>query len=280
MSPTSPKSPSPSSPSNSRSRLSAHALAVNGLLRIRPPSFPLKPTALPPCRLMRSVISMLIFPARTISTISIVASSVMRTPWRNFASMPSRSNILSICGPPPWMMTGLIPTYFSKTTFCANRSLRDESVIAWPPYLTTTVFPRNVRMYGRASIRTLAFLISLFMRNSRRSTGLLENIPAQVLILDDVFQSVPDIGSRDADPFVGPAGSLERNVLKQPLHDGEETTRADVLGPFIHLDRHFGDLLETVFGELDGEAFRGQQGLILPHQRSFRFRENADKIVF
>ena len=78
----------------------------------------------------------------------------------------------------------------------------------------------------------------------------------------------------------GHAGPSNRNFLKQPLHDGEEAARADILGPFVHLHRHLGDFLQAVFGEFDGEAFGGQQGLILPDQRAFRFRQDTDQIVF
>ena len=31
--------------------------------------------------------------------------------------------MLSICGPPPWTITGFMPTYFSSTTSCAKRLL-------------------------------------------------------------------------------------------------------------------------------------------------------------
>ena len=56
-----------------------------------------------------------------------------------------------ISGPPPWTITGFIPTYLSSTTSRANSSLSAGSVIAAPPYLITTVLPWNSRMYGSAS---------------------------------------------------------------------------------------------------------------------------------
>ncbi len=44
-----------------------------------------------------------------------------------------------ICGPPPWTMTGFMPTSFSITTSRANPALSAGSVIALPPYLTMMV---------------------------------------------------------------------------------------------------------------------------------------------
>src|SRR3954468_21356022 len=58
-----------------------------------------------------------------------------------------------MAGPPPWTITGFMPTYLSSTMSRANSSRRTGSVIAAPPYLMTTVRPWNSRMYGRASRR-------------------------------------------------------------------------------------------------------------------------------
>jgi hypothetical protein len=99
----------------------------------------------------------LIRPTRTISTISIVSSSVTRMPPTNFGSFPSRFIIIPICGPPPWTMTGFMPTNFKRTTSRANDSLSNGDSIAAPPYLITMVFPEKARIYGSASIRISAF---------------------------------------------------------------------------------------------------------------------------
>src|SRR4051812_754537 len=56
-------------------------------------------------------------------------------------------------GPPPWTTTGFRPTYLSRTTSRANSSRRAGSSMAAPPYLITTVWPWNSRMYGSASRR-------------------------------------------------------------------------------------------------------------------------------
>src|SRR4051812_35427497 len=54
-------------------------------------------------------------------------------------------------GPPPCTTIGFIPTYLSRTTSRAKPSRSSASSIAAPPYLMTTVWPWNSRMYGSAS---------------------------------------------------------------------------------------------------------------------------------
>src|SRR5687768_11460240 len=76
---------------------------------------PDRPIALPPCRLMRPTISLLILPTSTISTISTVSSSVTRMPPTNRGSLRSRFMSAPICGPPPCTMTGLMPTHAARS---------------------------------------------------------------------------------------------------------------------------------------------------------------------
>ena len=66
---------------------------------------------------------------------------VTRSPARKVVSMPSRSSWALIWGPPPCTTTGSSPAYRRNTTSCANASRSASSVIAWPPYLITTVCP-------------------------------------------------------------------------------------------------------------------------------------------
>ena len=63
------------------------------------PSLPQRPTARPPSALIEPTICLLIDPASTISTISIVGLSVTRKPPEKCDSMPSFFSIMPICGP-------------------------------------------------------------------------------------------------------------------------------------------------------------------------------------
>ena len=63
----------------------------------------------------------------------------------------------SICGPPPWTITGCMPTYLSSATSCANASFSSSFSMACPPYLMTSTLPAKRRMYGSASSSSSAF---------------------------------------------------------------------------------------------------------------------------
>ena len=88
---------------------------------------------------MKPTICLLIEPASTISTISMVAASVMRRPAANSDLMPSRLSISPICGPPPCTTTGLIAVCSISTMSRANLRAISSSPMAWPPYFTTTI---------------------------------------------------------------------------------------------------------------------------------------------
>ena len=115
--------------------------SISFLARMKPPSLPVKPTALPPCWLIRLTISLLTGPPSTISTMSMVSRSVTRMPWTNTPSLPTRFSRSLICGPPPCTITGFMPTSLSSTTSLANPCFRCSSVMALPPYLMTMVLP-------------------------------------------------------------------------------------------------------------------------------------------
>src|SRR5581483_5821395 len=206
-------------------------------------SFPERPTARPPWWLIRPTISLLMRPTRTISTISIVSSSVTRMPPTNRGSFPSRFMSAPIWGPPPCTMTGCIPTYLRRMTSRAKLSASCGDSIAWPPYLITKVLPQNARMYGSASIRVPAFSTSRSMppvtvpsatsvwcrpaaARRRRATAS-QDIPADVVVAEDVRQPGVDVGGVEADGLAGQRGSVERDLLEQPLEDRVEPAGAD-----------------------------------------------------
>ncbi|MDT4876915.1 hypothetical protein FQZ97_1123920 [compost metagenome] len=71
------------------------------LARIRPPSLPVRPTALPPTSLIIMTMSCWTWPPSTHSTTSMVSASVTRMPWMKVPCLPMRRSASSICGPPP-----------------------------------------------------------------------------------------------------------------------------------------------------------------------------------
>ena len=90
--------------------------------------------------------SELILPSRTIFATSTVSGSETRRPSWKRTSMPSFSMYSVISGPPPWTITGFMPTYLSRTTSVAKASRSSSSRMAAPPYLITIVRPWNSRM--------------------------------------------------------------------------------------------------------------------------------------
>src|SRR5256712_3030601 len=247
--------------------------------RSSPASFPESPTALPPWWLIRPTIALLILPTRTISTISTVSSSVTRMPPTKRGSMPRRFMRAPICGPPPWTMTGLIPTKRSRITSSATGSWGPARSIAAPPYLMTTVLPRNSRMYGSASRSTSALRGSVIPSPRLLRASPSQNVPRQVLVAGDVAEASPHVAGVDGQLLAGHLRGVERDLLQQPLHDRVEPPRPDVLRARVHLHRNVRDRLHRVRRELESHLLRPQQLRVLLEQRVLRFRQDADEIL-
>jgi hypothetical protein len=101
---------------------------------------PERPIARPPAALIAPTSCLLIVPARTISTTSIVSLSVTRSPFDKTAldAKPCKHAVdlrAAAMHHDRWM-----PTCFSSAMSRAN-GLAAAAPIAWPPYLTTIVSP-------------------------------------------------------------------------------------------------------------------------------------------
>src|SRR2546428_4858731 len=166
---------------------------------------------------MRPTISLLILPTRTISTISTVSSSVTRMPPTKRGSLPRRFIRAPICGPPPWTITGLIPTSRRRITSRANGSFRSARSIAAPPYLMTIVLPRNSRMYGRASSRISARRGSV-KGASRGRARPSQDVPRQVLVAGDVGEPLVHVAGVDDQLLPRHVRGVERDLLQELLH--------------------------------------------------------------
>jgi hypothetical protein len=113
---------------------------------------------------------------------------------------------------------------------------------------------------------------------SRR--GMLENIPAQVLVLDDVRKLFSYIHRIDADRLLFQVRASEGNLFQHFLHDGMKTPGADIFRILIDDGRKVRDLLNRVVGERQLDSLRIHQRDILLNQGVFRLFENSDKIRF
>ena len=132
---------SATSPTRPRSTSSPSTTVLVWLAVNRPASSPESPTASGPCSLISPTSSRWTWPTSTIRTTSIASGVVTRSPPRNSDSMPSRSSIVEICGPPPCTTTGRKPANRRKAMSSAKARLRVSSVMALPPYFTTTILP-------------------------------------------------------------------------------------------------------------------------------------------
>ena len=115
--------------------------AFSARARISPPSMPARPIARPPMLWISATRLLFTLPASTIWTISAVSASVTRRPSTNSLVLPTRLSIRLISGPPPWTSTGFTPTSDSSTISRMTACLRCSSVMALPPYFTTTILP-------------------------------------------------------------------------------------------------------------------------------------------
>ena len=102
---------------------------------------PERPTARPPASVIELAICLLMLPHSTISAASIVALSVTRSPATNSLLISSFFSIALIWGPPPWTTTSRTPSDCISAQSAANDFDSSGSVMACPPYFTTTTSP-------------------------------------------------------------------------------------------------------------------------------------------
>ena len=106
---------------------------------------PLMPTAFTPSS-STMVTRFLLTRPRTISAISMVSSSVTRSPLTKAGSFPTFSTQRLMAFPPPCTMMGLKPTSFKRVTSLITFFCSSSLLMALPPYLTTIIFLLNFWM--------------------------------------------------------------------------------------------------------------------------------------
>src|SRR6185312_4815410 len=91
------------------------------------------------------------------------------------------------------------------------------------------------------------------VRSITRTPGLesLENIAGEILILNDAREHPAHVLAIDLHFLARHVGSLEGDLVEQPLHERREPPGADVLGRGVDLDGEAGDLADRIGGELE-----------------------------
>src|SRR5437867_3355698 len=175
-------------------------------------------------------------------------------------------------------MTGRMPTSLNRSTSLANCSLRSACSMAAPPYLMTRVLPWKARMYGSASSSTSARCTIAFVSVSTRPPRL-ENVPREVLVLENGSEVGADIVGVDGHPLVAHVRRAEGHFFEQLLHHRVEPPRPDVLSPLVDRGSDIRHRFYRVLSELQRDTLRLQELDVLTDEGVPRLGQDADKIL-
>src|SRR5438105_762764 len=110
--------------------------------------------------------------------------------------------------------------------------------------------------------------------------AILEDVPAQILILHDPEQPLPDSGSVEHDVLDGIIGQLEEHFLEQRREHRVQPPGSDVLHALVYLGGDTGDLFDAIGGELERRAVGRTESRVLFGQRVLGLRHDADEVRF
>src|SRR5450631_1142306 len=113
----------------------------------------------------------------------------------------------------------------------------------------------------------------------KRSIPRLQDVSRQILIARQIAQAALDVIPIDDGAGAAAIRGIEGQAFQQPLHDGVQAARSDVLGILVHFEGHLGQTPHTGLFESQIDAFRGQQRAVLAAQRGIRFGQNAYEIL-
>src|SRR5467141_3924278 len=118
------------------------------------------------------------------------------------------------------------------------------------------------------------FLFSIFQFQE------LQDVAAQILVLDDVRELFGDVGGVNLHVFLLEVGRFERDFVENFFEDGVQAAGADVFGLFVHAGGEAGDRGNGIFGNVEFDAFGLQERYVLLDERILRLGQNANKIFF
>ena len=101
----------------------------------------------------------------------------------------------------------------------------------------------------------------------------------EVAVDHDVGQAFIDVGHIDDDVLVRELRRAEADVLEDFLEQRVQAAGADVFRFQVDAVCVFGNGVDAVIGEFQGDAIRFQEGLILFDQGLVRFSQDAAEIV-
>src|SRR5690606_20749208 len=106
----------------------------------------------------------------------------------------------------------------------------------------------------------------------------LQDIPPQVLVLDNRLEPLTNLVRIDTDRFRAALGQLEQHVIEQGREHRVQPPRTDVLHPMVYVRCDARDLADAILGELELGVLRRDQRLVLSDQRVLRLRQDAHEV--
>src|SRR5438094_2470832 len=108
----------------------------------------------------------------------------------------------------------------------------------------------------------------------------LEDIAAQVFVLEDLRHPLLDLRSVEHDALDWIVRQLEQHVLEQRGEHGVQPAGADVLHALVGLAGDARDLAHPLRRELQRRPLGGDQRRVLLGERVLRLRHDAHEVVF
>src|SRR5579859_6017497 len=140
------------------------------------------------------------------------------------------------------------------------------------PNRDTSVKTPKAKLVRRASSRSRKvavreFRISIFKFRS------LQDIAAQILILNDIGELLDYVGGIDLDILLLQIGRLEGKLVENLFKDGVKAPGADVFGLLVNAGGKARDGCNGIFGEVELDAFGLKKRNVLLDESIFRLRD-------
>src|SRR5882762_7478245 len=143
--------------------------------------------------------------------------------------------------------------------------------------------PKKKKMEGRKwkmgkscarRFLTESFLFSIFQFQG------LQNVAAQILVLDDVCELLGDVGGVNFHILFLEVGRFKRNFVKNFFENGVQAPRADIFCLLVYACGETGDGSDGVLGDVQLDAFGFQERDVLLDERVLWLGKNSNEIFF
>src|SRR6266852_1062335 len=109
---------------------------------------------------------------------------------------------------------------------------------------------------------------------------ILQDVAAQILVLDDIGELLVHISRIHFDVFLLEVRSLEGQLVEDFFENGVEAAGADVFRLLVDHGSELRDGVDGVVGDVELDAFGFEQRDVLLNERVLGLGENADEVFF